>query len=150
VGPRQPLQVLIERLFITRVSAQHVTGRVGHRQPHGREARAVIEHPGEHVPQRQVACACRAQRLGDPPASGDVVNRPHRPKRRPWRQRDRVLDGPQVLQLPLGSQGKPDRFDRGLGPMPDSGTCAVEDLAVGALRRAPQRPRRRFATTGEM
>jgi len=65
-------------------------------------------------------------------------------------QRDRVLDGPQVLQLPLVSQGKPDRFDLGLGTMTDIGKCAVEDLAVGALGLAQQMPRIRFATTGDM
>jgi hypothetical protein len=110
----------------------------------------LIDPPGDHVPQRQFACACRAQRLGDPQASGDVVHGPHRTKRRPLLQRDRVLDGPQVLQLPLVSQGKPDRFDLGLGTMAHSRQGAVEDLAVGTIGLAPQMPRLRFATTGDM
>jgi len=149
LGSRQPIQVLIECIFITRASAQHVTGRVCHRETHGREARALSEPPGDHWPQRQFSFSCRAPRLGAPQASGDVGERPHRTKRRPLLQRERVLDGAQMLQLSLVSQGKPDRFDLGLGTMTHMRKCAVEDRAVGALGLAQQRPRIRFATTGD-
>src|SRR5467141_4431045 len=42
------------------------------------------------------------------------------------------------------------RFDLRGGTMTDIGKCAVEDLAVGAIRLAQQMPRIRFATTGDV
>ena len=71
---------------------------MGHRQAYCREARALIDDAGYHLPQRQFPCAGRAQRLWYPQASGDVVHGPHGTKRRPLFQRDRVLEGPEVLQ----------------------------------------------------
>ena len=68
-----------------------------HGQTHGRKARALIDDAGHHLPQRQLPFAGRAQRLFDPQASRDVVHGPHRTKRQPLLQGDRVLDGPKVL-----------------------------------------------------
>jgi len=47
------------------------------------------------------------------------------------------------------SQGKPDRFELGLGTRAHMRQCAVEDLPVGAIGLAQQMPRIRFATTGD-
>src|SRR5262244_1764429 len=41
-----------------------------HRQPHGREPRALIDDASHHLPQSQLACACRARRLGIEKALG--------------------------------------------------------------------------------
>ena len=114
---------------------------MGHRQTHGREARALIDDTGHHLPQRQFPCAGRAQGLFDPQASRDVVHGPHSTKRQPLLQRDRVLDGPKVLEIPLVSQCQPDRFDLCLGTMTDIRNSPVEDLTVGAIRLAQQMPR---------
>src|SRR6516165_3050228 len=119
-----------------------------HRQTHGREARALIEHAGDHLPQRQLPFAGRAQRLFYPQASRDVVHGPHRTKRHSLLQRDRVLDGPKMLEVLLVSQGKPHGCDFCLGTMTDIRNGPMEDLAVGAIGLAQQMPRIRFATTG--
>ena len=123
---------------------------MGHRQPHGREARALINDAGDHLPQRQFPCTGRAQGLFDPQASGDLVDGPHRPKRQPLLQGDRVLDGPKVCQLFLVAQRQPYGFDLRGGTLTEIGNRAVEDLAVGAIRLAQQMPRIRFATTGDV
>ena len=49
---------------------------------HRRKPRA-IDHPGYHSPQREFPFACRAQRLFDPQASGDVMNTVTAPKGTP-------------------------------------------------------------------
>jgi hypothetical protein len=148
LGPGQPITVFRERLRITRVSSQHVTGGVCQRQTPGREARAVSAPPCHHVPQRQFPCSCRPQRRCAPQASSDVIDRPHRTTRRPVRPGDRVLDGPQVRQRSLGSSGKPQRFALRLGTRTHMGTRRLESLPVGTLRRAQPMPRLRCATTG--
>ena len=150
LGPSQPIEVFVQRIRIKGVSAKDITGSMRQRQPHGREPRALIDHAGDHLPQRQLPCTGCAQGLVYPQASGDWGDRPHRTKRRPWRQRDRVLDGPQVLQVCLVSQGKPERFDLGLGTMTHMRNGAMEYFAVGAIRLAQQMPRLRFATTGDV
>jgi hypothetical protein len=48
------------------------------------------------------------------------------------------------------SQGKPYGFDLCLRTLTDVGNGAMEDLAVGARRLAPQMPRIRCATTGDV
>src|SRR5712691_6651240 len=122
---------------------------MGHRQTHSREARALIDHAGDHLPQRQFPFAGCAKSLFYPQASGDVVHGPHGTKRHPLLQCDRVLDGPKVLELSLMSQGKPHRFDLRLGTMAHIRNGAMEYLAVGAIRLAQQMPRIRFAITGD-
>ncbi len=150
VGPGQPLQVFPERLRITRVSSQPVTGGVCQRQRPGREARAVRDPPCHHWPQRQCPCSCRTQRRGAPHAASDVRDRPHRTTRRPVLHGERVLDGPQVRQRSLGSEGTPQHCALRLGTMTPMGTRTLESLPVGTRRRAPPMPRRRCATTGEV
>jgi hypothetical protein len=148
LGPRQPIQMRLERVCSKRAAAQPVTGRVGQRETPGREAGAWRDPPSAHVPQRQLPCSGRAQRLGDPEASGDVVDRPHRTKRRSVLQRARVRAGAQRLQGRLVSQGQPPGGDLGLGTRPARRHGAMASVAVGARRRAPQMPRSRLATTG--
>ena len=121
-----------------------------HRQTHGREPRALIDHPSYHLPQGQFPCTCGAQGLFDPQASSDVVHGPHGTKRHSLLQRDRVLDGPQVLQVLLVAQCQAHRLDLCGGTMTEIRNRTVEDLAVGAIRLAQQMPRIRFATTGDM
>jgi hypothetical protein len=121
-----------------------------HRQTHGREPRALIDDAGDHLPQRQFPCTGCAQGLFDPQASGDVVDRPHGTKREPLFQRDRVLDGPQMLQRVLVAQRQPNGLDLRSGTLTDIGNRAVEDLAVGAIRLAQQMPRIGFATTSDV
>jgi len=48
------------------------------------------------------------------------------------------------------AQRQPQRGDLGRGTLTDIGNGAVEDLAVGAIRLAPQMPRLRCATTGDV
>src|SRR5262245_29272717 len=123
---------------------------MGHGQTHGRKARALIEHAGHHLPQRQLPFAGWAQRLLYPYASRDVVHGPHRPKREPLLQRDGVLDGPQVFEVVLVAQRQPHRFYFSGGTMTDIGNRAVENLPIGAIRLAQQMPRIRFATTSDV
>src|SRR5262249_16067901 len=120
-----------------------------HRETHGREARALVNDPRDHLPQRQFSCTGRAQGLVDPSASGDLVYGPHRTKRHALFQRDRVLDGPKVLQRLLVPQCKAHGLDLCLGTMTRIRNGAMEDLAVGAIRLAQQMPRIGFATTSD-
>jgi hypothetical protein len=63
LGPRQPIQILLERIFIKRAYAKHVTGSMGYRETHGREAGALIKDAGvtchsASFPSRVVPSAC--------------------------------------------------------------------------------------------
>src|SRR5262249_47381244 len=82
-------------------------------------------------------------------ASGDVIHSPHRTKRHALCQRDRVLDGPQVLKRLLVPQSKSHGLDLCLRTMTDIRNGTMEDLAVGAIRLAQQMPRIDFVTTGD-
>ena len=110
----------------------------------------MIDHAGDDLPQGQFPFAGRAQRFFYAQASGDVVHSPHGPKREPLLQRDRILEGPQMLQLPLVAQCQPQRCNLRLGTMTDIRNGAMEYFAVGAIRLAQQMPRIRFATTGDV
>src|SRR5215510_5609701 len=79
-----------------------------------------------------------------------MVHGPYRTKRHPLLQRERVLDGPKVLQVLLMAHRQPHRFDLRSGTMTDIGNRAVEDLPVGAIRLAQQMPRIGFATTSDV
>ena len=65
-------------------------------------------------------------------------------------QRHGILDGPKVLQVLLVSQRQPQRCDLSGGTLTEMGKRAVEDLPIGAIRLAPQRPRRRCAITKDV
>src|SRR5262252_168384 len=79
-----------------------------------------------------------------------MVHSPDRTEGHPLFQRDRVLPGPQVLQILLVAQRQPQCLDLRSGTMTDIGNRAVEDLAVSTIGLAQQMPRIRFATTGDM
>ena len=110
-GSRQPIQVLVQRLLINPLSAPHIPSGMRHRQTHGREACPLSDHPSHDVPQCQLPCAGRPQRLCAPQASSDVVHSPDRTKGPSLVQRDRVLDSPQVLQGLLVAQRQPQCLD---------------------------------------
>jgi hypothetical protein len=92
-GSSQPIQVLVQRLLIKRLSAQHITSGMRHRQRHGREACTLLDPPSHDWPQCELPCPGRPQRLCDPHASRDVVPRPDRTKGHALLHRDRVLEG---------------------------------------------------------
>ena len=124
--------------------------RALHDPPLAPEMRAVIDAAGQHVPPRQLPCPGRVQGLVDPHTSGEVIHGPPGPNRPPVLQGERVLESPQGLPGRRGSQRQPPRVALRGGTRTDSGPRAGEDRAVGARRRAPQRPRRGCATTGEV
>ena len=149
LGPRQPSQGLRKRRRLKRAEAEDIPGGRRQRQAYGREARAVSEHAGEHVPQRQCPCTGCAQGPCEPHASGDVVASPYSTKRPPWLHRARVRESPQGLQGLLVAPRPPQGRELRRGTLTDIGQRAVEDLAVSALRLAQQMPRRRLASTGD-
>ena len=141
VDPRQPIHVLVQRLRITGVEAQDITGGRRHRETHGREARALGNAARAPVPQGQFACTGRAQGRCKPHASGDGIPRPHRTKSPAVLQRDGVLAGPQGLQRLRVPQSKSHGRALCLGTLTALRHGTLEDLAVGARRLAPQMPR---------
>src|SRR5262245_2950264 len=121
-----------------------------HGETHGREARALIDDAGDHLPQRHLPFTGCAQGLFEPQASRDLVYGPYSPKRQPLPQSDRILESPQVLQVLLVAQSQAERLDLRRRTLTDIRNGTMEDLAMGAIGLAQQMPHIRFATTSDV
>jgi hypothetical protein len=57
---RQPIQIGVEIVLVEADHAERRAGGVAARQTHRRQARALVEHAGDDLPQRQLALPIRA------------------------------------------------------------------------------------------
>jgi hypothetical protein len=127
----EPSQVGVEVVLIeAALQAQHIAGGMDLRQPHRRQARALVEHARQNLPQGQLSLEAGTEGLGDAEPPGDRGDRPHSAERKPLGKVDLVerAEGGQVA-LMLQRQ-----FERGnlLGvSMGEVGEVALAD--VGAL-----------------
>ena len=121
----QPRQVVIEIILIkTARQLQHLTGRVRLGEAHRRQPRALINDPGDDLPQRQLAGEIRAQRRFDPQAARGVVKDPDGAYRAAFLQLGGVCESTQNGEVVLVLQSQADR-------------CHFLGCAVGEVRNGP-------------
>ena len=136
---RQPRQIRIELIFVERAQPEHVAGRMGTRQPHRAEPGPLIDGPGQHLPQGQLAGAIRPQGPDNPQALGHLAQRPDRAKGKALAQVERPLAGlGERLQIFFMFERQFDSIDFLGGAGGEIGDGAVFDLAVVAVGLAQQ------------
>ena len=122
---RQPYQVVVEIVLIkTAGKLQYLTGRMRLGEAHRRQPRALINDPGDDLPQRQLASEIRAQRRFDPQTASDVVNDPDGAYRAAFLQLGCIFAGTQNGEIVLVFECKSDR-------------CNFLGCTVGEVREGP-------------
>ena len=117
----EPSQVDIEVVLIeAAIQAQHIAGGMDLRQPHRGQARALVEHTSQNLPQGQLRRKAGTEGLGDAEPPGHLRDGPHGAERRPLRQVDlveraeggqialmlqRQFDGGNLLGISMGEVG---------------------------------------------
>ena len=117
----EPSQVGVEVVLIeAALQAQHIAGGMDLGQPHRGQARALIEHASQNLPQRQLRREAGAEGVGDAEPPGHLGDRPHGAERKPLRQVDlvegakggqitlvlqRQLEGSNLLGISMGEVG---------------------------------------------
>jgi hypothetical protein len=79
---RQPIEIAVEVVLVEPGDAQRRADRVAARQPNRRQPRALIEHAGDDLPERQLAFSARAQGGDDAEFARQLRQKPNRPHRR--------------------------------------------------------------------
>ena len=110
------------------------------RQPHRRQARALVEHAGDHLPQRQLALPIRAQHGDDAEFARQLRQQPDRPHRGTLDQfQPAFADGRHHAgQVRLVPERQPDRLHFLRLAMREVGDRAMFHLARLAIGLAQQ------------
>ncbi len=137
---RQPVQIAVEVVLVEPGHAERRADRMAAREPHRRQARALVEHAGDDLPQRQLALSVRAQGGDEAEFARQLRQNPNRPDRRPLLQLRPALGGGRqdARQIALVLQRQPDRLDLLRLAMGEIGQRPMLDLAVLAIGLAQQ------------
>ena len=137
---RQPIQIGVEVVFVEADRSQRRADGMAARQTNRRQPRALIEHAGDDLPERQLALSARAQGGDDAEFARQLGQNPNRPHRGPLPQLGAAFDGGRQdgAQVLLVFQRQPDRLHFLRLAVGEIGQRSMFDLAVLTIRLAQQ------------
>jgi hypothetical protein len=137
---RQPIQIGVEIIFVEADHAERRSRSMAARQANRRQPRALVEHAGNHLPQRQLALPIRAQGRNDAEIARRLRQQPDRPHRGTLDQLQPAFGGARhhAGQVRLVPERQPDRLDLLRLAMGEVGDRAMLDLARLAIGLAQQ------------
>jgi len=133
---REPVQVGVKVVLAEPGQAQHLGHRLAAGQAHGGQPRALVLHPGQHLPQRQAPLSVGTQDLRHAQLPGQVVEQKQRSDRLALLQAEAGTPGERFGQraaLPpsaVGVQRLADGHLDRLGPVRDVGDRLLDHLAL--------------------
>ena len=136
----QPIQIGVEIVFVEPGHPERRADGMTAREAHRRQPRALIEHAGDDLPERQLALSARTQGGDDAEFARQLGKHPNRPHRRALLQLRPALDGGRqdAGQVALVLQRQPDRLHLFRLAMAEIGERPMLDLAILAIRFAQQ------------
>ena len=134
----QPVQIVVQIVFIKVLQFQDVASGVGVGQPYGGKSGTLFQDACEYLPQSSLAVLGRAQGMHQADALSNLPERRHGPARDSLLDGDVLVDVAELLKVVLVLESELDGPDLGLGAVRQVGESAVGNFPVLAEGLAEQ------------